>query len=162
MQERRRGEELIELAETGAGAGHDVGARDVFHAGQEVGNGLLGRMGCGAVDDFVGVLDAEADDVAILQLAAFHFLAVDEKAAALAAIFNVVLVGLDDDCRAGARNSAVRELQMVAGFRAAPDQEGRLRHARKAACAVRRNYFQYSLRNDGYGIRHRGLLIREL
>src|SRR5882762_8645815 len=132
MEQRGGGEELIEFAKTGAGTGHDVGASDVLHAGQKVRNGLLGGISCGAVDDLVGVFHAEADEVAVLQLTAFYLLAVDEEAAALAAIFNIVLVRLDHDGRAGARNAAVGQLQVVAGFRAAPDQEGGLRDARKA------------------------------
>src|SRR6267154_1613138 len=108
MEQGGGGEELVELAEAGARAGYDIGASDVLHASQKVGNGLLGGVCRGAIDNFVGVFHSEADDVAVLQFAAFHFLAVDEKTAALAAIFNVVLVGFDDDGAAAARNAPIR------------------------------------------------------
>src|SRR6184192_3672325 len=94
--------------------------------------------------DFVGVLEAEGDDIAVLQLAALHFFAVDVKPAALAAILDVKTVGFDDDGGAIAGNAAVGKLQVVAGFRAPADQEMRLRHSNVAACAETGNHLQLS------------------
>jgi len=109
----------------------------------------------GAVDDFVGVVDAEGDDVAILQLAAFHLFAVDEQAAALAAILDVKFVGFDHYRGAIAGNTAVGKLQVVTGFRAAADEKRRLGHADEAPRAVWRNDLQHRLRPNGYSIRHK-------
>src|ERR1700676_2070475 len=95
--------------------------------------------GRGTVNDFVGIINAEVNHVAILQLAAFHLFAIYKEASALAAIFDVILVGLDDDRGAVARNAAVGELQVVAGFGAAANEKRRLGHAHKSARAVRRN-----------------------
>ena len=94
MEQRGGSEKLIELAETCAGACHDVGAGDVLHTRKQVWNRLI-TDGCGgAIDNLVGVFHSEGDDVAVLQLAAFDLLAIHEEAAALAAIFDVMFVGL--------------------------------------------------------------------
>src|SRR5205814_444110 len=92
--------------------------------------------------DFVGILEAESDDVAVLQFAAFHFFAVDVKPAALAAILDVKTVGFDDDGGAIARNAAVGKLQVVAGFGSPADQERSLRHSNVAARAIRGDDFE--------------------
>src|SRR5713101_1529008 len=98
-----------------------------------IGVRTLGR----AEDDLVRVLEAEGDGVAILQLAAIDFFPVDEEAAALAAIPDVEAIGLDDHGGAVARDAAVGELQVVAGFGASADHKRRLRDAGVAARAVR-------------------------
>ena len=82
------------------------------------------------------------DGVPVLELAALHFFAVDEKTAALPAILEVKAVRFDDDGGAIARDAAVGELQVVAGFRAPADQERQLRDAHVAPPAVRRDDFK--------------------
>ncbi len=99
--------------------------------------GIGAGVGGGAIDDFVGVVEAEGNGVAVLQLAALGLFAIDEQSAALAAILNVELAGFGDDGGAIPRDAAVGELQVIAGFRAAADQEGHLRHTDVAARAVR-------------------------
>jgi hypothetical protein len=154
MQQRGGGEELVELAQARAGAANCVGAGDVPHASQQVGDGVFAGGSGGAVDNLVRIVDAEGDDVAVLQLAAFHLFAVYEEPAALAAIFDVMLVGLNYDRGASARNTAVGKLQVVPGFGAAADEKRRLRHAHEAVRPVWRNHLQNRLRHNGYSIRH--------
>ena len=98
--------------------------------------GIFVRTFGGAEDDLVGVVKAEGDGVAILEFATFDFFAVDEEAAALAAILEIETIGFDHDGGAVAGNAAVGELQVVAGFDAAADHKGRLGDAGVAACAV--------------------------
>ena len=105
-------------------------------------------------ENLIGVFEAEGNDVAILKLAALHFFAVDEEPTALAAILNIEAVGLDDNGGTVARNAAVGELQMVAGFGAAPDQKGRLRDAHVAARAVRGDDFKNGIFAWQNGFRH--------
>src|ERR1700736_4888664 len=118
MQQRRGGEELIELGEVATAAGRvrrGGGTGNVLDAGEQVGQGIVGGAGGGAVKDFVGVVEAEGNEVAILEFPAFDFFVIDEEAATLAAILDVVLVGLYDDRGAIAGDAAVRELEMIAG-----------------------------------------------
>src|SRR5277367_4744740 len=90
-----------------------------------IGAGVCG----GAVNDFVGIIEAERDGITVLQFTAFHLFAVDEQTPALTAIFDVKLARFGDDSSAVARDAAIGKLQMVAGFGAAPDQKRHLCHA---------------------------------
>src|SRR5689334_17044914 len=131
--------EKIQLAKPAAAR---LGAGDVFDLREQMRDGCLVRAAGEAEENFVGILQAKGDDVAILQLTALHFFAIDEQPAALPAILNVKAVGFDDDGRAIARNAPVGKLQMVASLRAPPNQKRRLRHADIAPRAVRRDDFE--------------------
>ena len=106
MQQRGGREQLVELAQARACAAHRVRPGDgQLHTREQLGNGVFtGTLSGGAVDNFVGVVDAEGNHVAVLQLAALHLFAIYEEAPALAAIFDVILVGLHHHRRASARN----------------------------------------------------------
>ena len=67
-----------------------------------------------------------------------YFLAIDEQAAALAAILDVVLSGFGDNRSAITRDAAVGKLQMIAGFGAPSDKEGHLCDANISPCAIGR------------------------
>src|SRR4029077_15824008 len=97
VEERGSRGQLVQLAQARAGAANRVGAGDAPHAGQQVGDGVFAGGRGGAVDNLVRIDDAEGDDVAVLQFAAFHLFAVYEEPTALAAIFDVMLVGLNYD-----------------------------------------------------------------
>src|SRR5712691_680367 len=147
-------EEKVQLAEPSAGR---LGTGDVLDAGEQAWNGfVLGRAG-GTEDDFIRVLEAETEDIAVVELAAFHFFAVDEKAAALATILNIVKIGFDDDRSTVARDAAVGELQVVAGFGASADQKRGLRDAEVAARAIRGDDFENGFTGCRNGIGHEPL-----
>ena len=108
MQQRRRFQQQIQFAKSAAGW---LGTGDVLDARQQMRQGISAGV-CGrAINNFVRVVEAEGDGVAVLQFAAFGFLAVDEQAAALAAILDVVLAGFGDDGGAVARYAAIGELK---------------------------------------------------
>jgi hypothetical protein len=110
----------------------------------------------------VRILEPKANDVAILQFAAFDLAAVYEKPAALSAILNVELVGFRDDCRAGAGDAAIRELQVISRFGAAADEKRELRYTEKTTPAVRGDDFQNGFRGNGANVRHVGQPITQL
>src|SRR5207253_4441229 len=128
---------------------------DVLDARQQVRDGFFIRAAGEAEENFVGILEAKGDDVAVVELAALHFFTVDEEPPALATILEVEAIGFDDDRGAIARNAAVRKLQMVAGLRAAPDQERRLRDAHVAPRTVGRDDFENGIFAWENGFRHR-------
>src|SRR6267143_404837 len=105
-------------------------------------------------NDFVRIVDAECDGIAVLKLAAFHLFAIDEKTASLSAILDVEVARFDDDCGAVARDAAVGKLQMVAGLGAPADHEGSLRDAGIAARAVWGDDFKHGFADQRNGIRH--------
>src|ERR1700676_1314889 len=107
-----------------------------------VGAGICSRT----VDNFVGIIETKGNGIAVLQFTALYFLSVNEQSAALTAIFDIVLVRLGDDCRAVPGNTPIGELQVIAGFRATPDQEGHLRHADITPRAVWRDHLEHGLR----------------
>src|SRR5258706_7709731 len=72
-----------------------------------------------------------------------------------------MFVCLHDHGGAVAGNAAIGELQVVAGFGSAADQEGALRHADKAAGTVWRNHLQASFRHNGYNIPHKTYLFAD-
>src|SRR5215467_10194529 len=117
-------------------------------------DGFFVRAARETEENLVGVLEAERNYIAVLQLAALHFFAVDEQPAALPAILNVKTVGFDDDSGAVARDAAVGKLQVVAGFRAPADQKRRLGHAQIAARAVWRDDFKNGIFGWNSGFRH--------
>src|SRR5438477_1747214 len=108
---------------------------------QRIGTGV----GRGAINNFVRIIQAKSDGVAVLQLTSFNFLAIDEQAAALAAILDVVLSGFGDNRSAITRDAAVGKLQMIAGFGAPSDKEGHLCDANISPCAIGRNDLQDGL-----------------
>ncbi len=151
VKERSGFEEALEFCEAAAGL---LGAGDVLHACEEVRKGFVGGAGGRTENDFVGILEAEADNVAVLELAAFHFFAVDEKAAALAAVLDVEAIAFDDDGGAIARDAAVGKLEMVAGFGAAADHKRSLRDAGVPPLAVWRDNFKDRFATWRNGVRH--------
>src|SRR5258706_236731 len=113
MQQRSCFEQPLELGQTTATAARRLRAGYVLHAREELRKRIGVRTLAGAEDDLVRVLEAEGDRVAVLQFAAFDFFAVDEQAAALAAILDVEAVRFDDHGGAVAGDAAVGELQMI-------------------------------------------------
>ncbi len=73
--------------------------------------------------DPVGVIQAKADHVAVVKRPALHADAVHEDAVALAAVFDVEDAVFLHDGAATARDAGVFEDQVIAGLRAATEQE---------------------------------------
>ena len=96
VQKRSGLEKQVELAQASA---RGFGTGDVLDARQQLRNRIFACAAGGAKQDLVRVVEPEGDGVAVLELAAFHFFAVDKKAATLAAILDVEAIGLDDDGR---------------------------------------------------------------
>src|SRR6202158_6422516 len=93
MKKRGGFKEKLQLAEPPADM---LRTGDVLDASEEQRNRIIiGALG-GAEDDLVRVVEAEGDGVAVLEFAAIDFFAVDEEAAALAAILDIVAIGFDD------------------------------------------------------------------
>ena len=115
----------------------------MLHAGEQLWKGIVVRTFGGAEDDLVGVVQAEGDGVAILEFTTFDSFAIDEEAAALAAIFEIETISFDHHRGAIAGNAAVGELQVVAGFDAAADHKRRLGDAGVAARAVGGDDFEH-------------------
>ena len=151
VEERGGFEKEIEFAKTAATR---LGTGDVLDAGEEMRKGIGAGGSGGAINDFVGIVEAERDGITVLQFAAFGFFSIDEQAAALATIFNVELARFGDDGGAVAGDATVGELKMVAGFGAASDQEGHLGDAHVAARAIGRNYLENCFGKIGYGVWH--------
>src|SRR6202171_3566805 len=154
MKKRGGFKEKLQLAEPAADM---LRTGDVLDASEEQRNRIIiGALG-GAEDDLVRVVEAEGDGVAVLEFAAIDFFAVDEEAAALAAILDIVAIGFDDHGGAVAGDAAVRELQVVAGFGAAAEHKRRLSDAGVTARAVRgddfENCFTGTGRSGGHGPR---------
>jgi hypothetical protein len=152
MQKRGRFEQQIQFAKTAAGR---FGTGDVFDARQKMRQGVGAGVGCGAIDDFVGIVETEGDRIAVLQFAAFGFFAVHEEAAALAAILDVILVALHHDRGAVARDAAIRQLEVIAGFRSTADEERHLRYANVTPRAVRRYNLEHGFGEIWNCIGHR-------
>ncbi len=159
VQKRSGFEKQVELAQTST---RGFGTGDVFNAREQLRNGILACAAGGAKQDLVGVIEPEGDRIAVLELAAFHFFAVDEKAATLAAILDVKAIGLDDDGRTVTRDAAIGELQVVASLRAAADQKRSLRDAHVAARAVWRDDFENHFAGGNNRIGHRYVPRRPL
>ena len=64
----------------------------------------------GAEGNFAGALTTKAKDVAITQCALLDFFPIYENAAALATIFDKVMVSLEQDSCGPARNTCIGEL----------------------------------------------------
>jgi hypothetical protein len=114
MQERSRRKEKIELAEP---AGNRFAPGHVLDAIQNRLNRRLRRSG--PEDDFVGFLESETDNVAILQNVMIHFIPVHVDAPAVAAVFETVAAILANDCGALAGNAGVGKLEVIPGLAAA-------------------------------------------
>ena len=91
---------------------------------------------------FVGIFQPKCDGVAVLQFAALDFFAVDKQPTTLALIFDVILLA-SVTIAAQLREMRRSRLQMVAGFRAAPDEKGSLGYANVTPRAVRRDDLEY-------------------
>jgi len=152
-------QEQVELAKTAADR---FRTSDVLDAGEEVGYGFLAAGCARAENDFVGVLETKGDGVAVAEGPAFDFFSVNVKAAALAAILDVQTAPFENERGAIARDPAVRELEMVARFRAASDEERGLGDAHVAASAVWRDDLEdCSPHGDGSCVGH-GILATGL
>jgi hypothetical protein len=129
---------------------------------EEIGKRIFAARGAGSEEDFIRVFEPESDGVAVIQRAALDFLAVDEESSALAAVFKVEVAGFEYDGGAIARDAPVGELQMIARFRTAANQERGLRDPHVTASAVRRHDLEdRSPHRHGSCIRH-GLLATGL
>jgi hypothetical protein len=96
-----------------------------------------------AADDFIRIVQAETNDVAILQNAAISFFAVHENAAAVSPILQIPAAALGNNRGTLTRDPAVYKLKMIPSF-AAPNAEGRFGEANKPGRAVRGYNFQSS------------------
>ncbi len=112
-------------------------------------------------NQFIEILDSEADDVSIFEDVTADFCAVDEKSVALAAILDVIMACLADKRGTLARNTRILELQMLGGFTGAADEERGLRDAYKTAGAARFNDFEAGFA-AGWSVRHSRYSKRKL
>ena len=133
VQQRRGGEKLIELAQ--GGIDPRVSTAGALDAREQMGKGIRGA-GSRSKNDLIGIVQAKADDVAILQFAAFDFRTIHKQAAALPAILDVELVGFQNDRGALAGDAAVGKLQVISRFGTPANEEGRLGDAHKTPAAI--------------------------
>src|SRR3981189_1854469 len=114
-------------------AGRRPGTGKVLDTAENV---LDGRVGpSGSEDDFVGILDAKANDVAILQFAAIDLLSTHKNAPAVAPVFEIPQVALGDKRGTLTGDTAVGKLEMIPAFTAS-NAEGRYGEENKPPRAV--------------------------
>ncbi len=156
MQKRGRFEQKIEFVES---TGRRVAAGNAVNAAEEIGNrSIVVRR---TENEFVEIVHAETDYVAIFQHMAGGFFAVDENSVTLAAIFKVVAAVLRNDGGALARDARVRQLQVLGGFAGAANQEWHFDETHKAAGPVRRNNLESRFAVGGM-VRHSSDSTRKL
>jgi len=88
-----------------------AGTGKVLDTAENVLNGSVGPSG--SEDDFVGILDAKANDVAVLQFAAIDLLSTHKDAAAVAPVFEIPQVALGDKRGTLTGDAAVGKLEMI-------------------------------------------------
>src|SRR5258705_10852747 len=101
MEQGRRFEQQIQLVQSAGGL---IRARYVLDSREEHRNGFVSGSFRRAINDLVRIFQAEGDDIARLQLAAFRLFAVYVKPTALPAVFNIEMISFTDDSGAIARN----------------------------------------------------------
>jgi hypothetical protein len=148
MQKHCGFQEQIQFMET---AGRRPSTGKVLDAAENVLNGSVGHGG--SENDFVGILDAKANDVAVLQFAAIDLLSTHKDAAAVAPVFEIPQVALGDKRGTLTGDAAVRKLQMIPAF-AASNTEGRYGEENKPPRAIGGYDFETRF-VDGWKFRHR-------
>ncbi len=139
-------------------AGRRAGAGKVLDTAENVLNGSVGPSG--SEDDFVGILDAKANDVAVLQFAAIDLLSTHKDAAAVAPVFEIPQVALGDKRGTLTGDAAVGKLEMIPAL-AASNTEGRYAEENKPPRVVGGNDFKTRF-VDGWKFRHRDRSVPEL
>jgi hypothetical protein len=132
-------------------AGRRPGTGKVLDTAENVLNGSVGHGG--SENDFVGILDAKADDVAVLQFAAIDLLPTHKDAAAVAPVFEIPQVAIGDKRGTLTGDAAVGKLEMIPGF-AASNTEGRYVQENKPPRAIGGYDFETRF-VDGWKFRHR-------
>jgi hypothetical protein len=132
-------------------AGRRPGTGKVLDTAENVLNGSVGPGG--SEDDFVGILDAKANDVAVLQFAAIDLLSTHKDAAAVAAVFEIPQIALTDKRGTLTGDAAVRQLEMIPGL-APSNTEWRLGEENKPPRVVGGSDFETRF-VDGWEFRHR-------
>src|SRR6266576_1592812 len=139
-------------------AGRRPGAGKVLDTAENV---LNGSVGAGrSEDDFVGILDAKANDVAVLQFAAIDLFSTHKNAAAVAPVFEIPQVALGDKCGTLTGDAAVGKLVMIPAL-AASNTEGRYVEENKPPLVFGGNDYKTRF-VDGWKFRHRDRSVREL
>lgn len=115
MQKHGRLEQKIELAEISGGR---LGVCDVIDLREQVKDGAVRRL-C-AKNDLVATLGAKRNNVGVTKGVFGYFCAVEEEAAALAAVFENVTVVVSDGGRV-TRNVSFGKLEMISTACAATD-----------------------------------------
>jgi hypothetical protein len=138
MQKHRRFEEKVEFPEA---ARSGIGVRYALNATENVLNGSV-RLS-GSENNFVGIVEAKTNDVAIIQYAAIGLLSAYEDAAAVAPVFEIPAVTLGNNCGALPGDAIVGKPEMIPSL-AAPNTEGRFGEANKSPRAVGRYDFESS------------------
>jgi hypothetical protein len=139
-------------------AGRRPGTGKVLDTAENVLDGSVGPSG--SEDDFVGILDAKANDVAILQFAAIDLLSAHKNAAAVAPVFEIPQVALGDKRGTLTGDAAVGKLEMIPAL-AASYTEGRYVEENKPPRIVGGNDFKTRF-VDGWKFRHRDRSVPEL
>jgi hypothetical protein len=155
MQQHCGFQEQIQFVEA---AGRRAGTGKVLDTAENVLNGSVGPSG--SEDDFVGILDAKANDVAILQFAAIDLLSTHKDTAAVAAVFEIPQIALADKRGALTGDAAVGQLEMIPGL-AASNTEWRYAEENKPPRVVGGNDFKTRF-VDGWKFRHRDRSVPEL
>ena len=104
----------------------------------------------GVKGDAVGVVETEADDVAVLELFLLDADAVDEDAVTLAAVLQPVAAVHVDDGGAGAGDAGVFKDEVVAAFVSAAHLEGGGGDGDELRCGAGADYFKDDL--DGLAV----------
>jgi hypothetical protein len=148
MQKHCGFQEQIQFMEP---AGRRPGTGKVLDTAENVLNGSVGHGG--SENDFVGILDAKADDVAVLQFAAIDLLSTHKNAPAVAPVFEVPQVALGDQCGTLTGDAAVGKLKMIPALTAS-NTEGRYGEENKPPRAVGGYDFETRFVNS-WEFRHR-------
>jgi hypothetical protein len=138
MQKHRRFEEKVEFLEA---AWSGVNTRYALDAAENMLNRSVGRGR--PEDNFVGIINAETNDVAIIQYAAIDLLSAYVETSAVAPVFETPAVALGNNCGALTGDAAVGKPEMIPSL-AAPNTEGRFREANKPPRTVGRYDFESS------------------
>src|SRR5579872_871261 len=147
MQKHRCFEEKIEFLQT---CRRSARARNALNTAKNVLNRSVGRGE--SKNNFVGIFEAEANEIAVLQNAAINLFPVHEDAAAVAPVFEIPALTLGNDRGTLAGDAAVDKLQMVPSLTAS-QVERRFCEGNKGTRAVRGDNFKPGF-VDGWQVRH--------
>src|SRR6202795_4594889 len=138
MQKHRGFKKQIEFVQP---TGRRRVSGDVLDTAENILNGRIGRTG--SENNFVGIVEAKTNDVAVLQYATIDLLSAHVDAAPMPPVFQIPAFTLGDNRCTQARDAAVGKLEMIPGF-TTPNAEGRLGQANKPPRAVRGYDFKSS------------------